>query len=552
MRALLAATVLTCVLATSTVPVGAVEATDYAPPVHAPVVDEFRLSAGPYGAGNRGLTYGTREGQRVGSAADGVVAFAGPVAGRLVVSVDHPDGLRTTYTGLATVTVRAGAGVRQGSVVGTAGAELHFGVRSGRAYLDPADLLGGVRRVYLVADEIDRPIPTWMVDGGGGGLPGLGIVRDIAEAGHDAVTGAGGAAWRRVRSAGEAFGELLGQVLDDLHYTWDTIRQWSPLEVLGRMAEVFGEWLKECTPSSVSIPVPSGERRILVVVGGLRSTSWDGLVEQIDPARMGYDEADVVRFSYAGGAVPGTGEAIDTARTGYVADDTEVGVRHSAAELDALLADVRQSAPGVPIDIVAHSLGGVVVRQVIAEEGTGVERVVTLATPHRGADLASLGRFASGTDAGEVVDVVDDLTFDLLPALDSPAMADLAEHSEVIRELPPVADDVDLTSVAAHGDQIVASPQTRVPGERSTVVDGWSHGGLPGSEAGRRETALALAGMPPTCRGLLSSFGAAAFGELVSLRTDGLGMIGVYATYRNGWREVREGIHQRTPAEVAG
>jgi murein DD-endopeptidase MepM/ murein hydrolase activator NlpD len=115
----------------------------YRPPVDdAPVLDPFRPPEGPYGAGNRGLEYATQPGSPVHVIGDGVVAFAGPVAGRLVVSVEHPDGLRSSLTGLASVSVATGAVLRLGDLVGLAGGRLHLGVRRDGTYLDPAGLMG--------------------------------------------------------------------------------------------------------------------------------------------------------------------------------------------------------------------------------------------------------------------------------------------------------------------------------------------------------------------------------------------------------------------------
>lgn len=83
------------------------------------------------------------------AAGDGTVTFAGMVAGRPVVSVDHPNGLRTTYEPVAAV-VTAGDLVRRSDVLGTlqaghpgcpVSACLHWGVRRGEEYLDPLWLL---------------------------------------------------------------------------------------------------------------------------------------------------------------------------------------------------------------------------------------------------------------------------------------------------------------------------------------------------------------------------------------------------------------------------
>lgn len=112
----------------------------YRPPVQAPVVDPFRPPDGPYGAGNRGLEYRTTPGTPVRAIGAGAVVFAGQVAGRLVVSIDHPDGLRSSLVGLVSIEVRAGEAVRGGDVVGRAAELLHLGVRRNGRYLDPATL----------------------------------------------------------------------------------------------------------------------------------------------------------------------------------------------------------------------------------------------------------------------------------------------------------------------------------------------------------------------------------------------------------------------------
>jgi murein DD-endopeptidase MepM/ murein hydrolase activator NlpD len=88
-------------------------------------------------------------GTAVVAAQDGVVAFAGPVAGSLFVSIDHPDGVRTTYSWLSDVGVRRGDPVRKGEPIGKSGVghpgsiapHLHLGARIGSEYIDPLLLL---------------------------------------------------------------------------------------------------------------------------------------------------------------------------------------------------------------------------------------------------------------------------------------------------------------------------------------------------------------------------------------------------------------------------
>lgn len=123
----------------------------YQPPVSAPVTDPFRAPTSPYGPGNRGIEYATTAGDQVAAIGDGTVAFAGPVAGRLVVSVVHPDGLRSSLTGLAAISVHVGQAVVLGQTVGRSTVRLHLGVRRGDTYLDPATLFSSTGPARLVA-----------------------------------------------------------------------------------------------------------------------------------------------------------------------------------------------------------------------------------------------------------------------------------------------------------------------------------------------------------------------------------------------------------------
>jgi murein DD-endopeptidase MepM/ murein hydrolase activator NlpD len=108
----------------------------------------------PFGAGHRGVDLAGIPGGRVLAAGAGVVVFAGMVAGRPVVSIDHPGGLRTTYEPVAP-SVAAGQPVARGSPIGRLSAGhsgcpvaacLHWGLRRGEVYLDP---LGLVRPVQV-------------------------------------------------------------------------------------------------------------------------------------------------------------------------------------------------------------------------------------------------------------------------------------------------------------------------------------------------------------------------------------------------------------------
>jgi murein DD-endopeptidase MepM/ murein hydrolase activator NlpD len=133
--------------------------TRYAAPV-APVsvVRAFEQPATPYGPGHRGVDLAIAPQSPVRAAGPGVVTFAGTVAGRGVVVIAHPDGVRTEYEPLR-VTVSAGAAVTLGQVIGRVSGRhgacepsrcLHWGARRGAAYFDPLLLLRRLGPVRLL------------------------------------------------------------------------------------------------------------------------------------------------------------------------------------------------------------------------------------------------------------------------------------------------------------------------------------------------------------------------------------------------------------------
>ncbi|GAA1240267.1 hypothetical protein GCM10009676_26460 [Prauserella halophila] len=113
------------------------------------VVRPFDAPDSEYGPGHRGVDLAAAAGQPVLAAAGGRVVHAGDLAGRGVVSIEHPDGLRTTYEPLS-VQVDEGDRVRAGLPIGTvarghddcaAAACLHWGLRRGERYLDPVTVV---------------------------------------------------------------------------------------------------------------------------------------------------------------------------------------------------------------------------------------------------------------------------------------------------------------------------------------------------------------------------------------------------------------------------
>jgi murein DD-endopeptidase MepM/ murein hydrolase activator NlpD len=117
------------------------------------VVRAFDAPSPNWERGHRGVDLAASPGQPVYAAGAGTVVFAGELAGRPVVSIAHPGGLRTSYEPVRPQ-VRAGQWVDTGTPLGElvaghhgcgAAACLHWGAMWGPAaradYVDPLGLL---------------------------------------------------------------------------------------------------------------------------------------------------------------------------------------------------------------------------------------------------------------------------------------------------------------------------------------------------------------------------------------------------------------------------
>ena len=121
----------------------------YSWPVQGPVIRPYQPPENPYGPGHRGIDIAAPFGSPLHAARNGIVAFAGWVGGALFISIDHDDGVRTTYSWLSAVAVHKGDHVATGQVIGATGhghpdvaqPHLHFGARIGDTYIDPMLLL---------------------------------------------------------------------------------------------------------------------------------------------------------------------------------------------------------------------------------------------------------------------------------------------------------------------------------------------------------------------------------------------------------------------------
>jgi murein DD-endopeptidase MepM/ murein hydrolase activator NlpD len=132
----------------------------YRPPVAGPVrvLRGFSPPSTPYGPGHLGADLASADGDPVLAAAAGLGRFAGQVAGRGVLVIEHPDGISTEYEPV-TPTVAAGASVVAGQPVGRltgqhpgcpAASCLHWGARRNGQYVDPLSLLRPLGVVRLL------------------------------------------------------------------------------------------------------------------------------------------------------------------------------------------------------------------------------------------------------------------------------------------------------------------------------------------------------------------------------------------------------------------
>ena len=126
---------------------------DWPLPPRPAVLKMFDAPSPNWNRGHRGVDLAAVPNQPVYAAGAGTVVFAGELAGRPLVSIAHPGGLRTTYEPVRP-SVRVGQLVVAGAVIGelesghdgcTAAACLHWGAMWGAAsraeYVDPLGLL---------------------------------------------------------------------------------------------------------------------------------------------------------------------------------------------------------------------------------------------------------------------------------------------------------------------------------------------------------------------------------------------------------------------------
>jgi murein DD-endopeptidase MepM/ murein hydrolase activator NlpD len=169
----LATAVLTALLALPVPPVPTTDPTGEWPLRPRPeVVAAYDPPSSAWGAGHRGVDLAGTVGQPVRAALEGTLTFAGTIAGRPVVVVDHGD-TRTTYEPVTSdlpLGTRLAAGDPVGNLVLSGShclprACLHWGWLRGDTYLDPLLLVGGGPVRLLPLDgltllDVPGPVPA--------------------------------------------------------------------------------------------------------------------------------------------------------------------------------------------------------------------------------------------------------------------------------------------------------------------------------------------------------------------------------------------------------
>ena len=118
-------------------------------PVASKVILPFKTPPEPWLSGHRGVDLEAAPGTPIRASLSGTIAFAGQVGGRPVVSIQHLDGIRTTYDPVISRRSR-GDVVHRGDIIGvlaneneaTHGPGLGWGAKIGERYIDPLTLLG--------------------------------------------------------------------------------------------------------------------------------------------------------------------------------------------------------------------------------------------------------------------------------------------------------------------------------------------------------------------------------------------------------------------------
>lgn len=309
----------------------------------------------------------------------------------------------------------------------------------------------------------------------------------------------------------------------------------------------------------------------IVVIGGINQ-GWSerDYPRVFDlPILLGYSPRKVVRFSYS-----------TTDGSGYQRSDTLGDIREHAARLRHTLRNVARRFPGQDVDVIAHSMGGLVARQYLIRESSGpqfrlprVDHLLTIATPHLGAQLAGevadvdantvLGAtildWLSTGDAPMVVELLGWMPLTplsdaaraiehamrqgsrFIPDPRSVALSQLAPGSELLEAM--AAEDLiygtQVLALQGKFDPIVTADRARLEGEENHVIDTGVLGGHESMLDDRETRAIAhnfLRDAPEVCLDRVDRAGWDAGETIADLedRLDSVWRAGELATFGPG------------------
>ncbi|HUF83359.1 MAG TPA: peptidoglycan DD-metalloendopeptidase family protein [Acidimicrobiia bacterium] len=504
-------------------------------PVDGPVVRPFEEPASRYGPGHRGADLAAAPGTVVRAANDGVVSFAGPVAGTLHAVVAHGGDLRTSYSFLARVDVHTGQTVTRGDALGITGGTgtehpgnvLHLGLRVGDRYVDPMQLFEPTdltELVRLVPTDLP-PAEPWspsrersaLLDGlrSEGGGPGFvdKVLSGAADAGRAVVDGGAAVTGVVVRGAAAGLEQLTragvalsAEIARLAKAGWDRTALAGLTRDLASIAAGIRDWWDsrgDCSADSAPADGTGGSGHLLMAVAGINSaTDDDGATFALDADALGYHADEVEYYSYA------------RDHGSYDKRDTWGDLLAAGRRLGEQLKAMHAANPGREVDLVAHSQGGVVVDVFLQHVYDAsdpayppIGTVVTLASPHQGAPLATVaGDVRSNRTGRAVLDVAE--TVLPLPPSAGASTRQLAEGSELMNDLwaHRLPDHVDFTSIGGADDFVVPAGQIDVPGGTEVVVDVGGindHSAIPADPRALQVVRAALEGRPPPCVGMV-------------------------------------------------